>query len=427
MFRIIFFWLVVILPFAAFCQSPDVTYMSNIKGIKLYRQGNQLGYPIISLNSNELLELHFDDLDGTVKNYYYTYQLCNSDWSPVDLSTFDYIKGFSQIRLNQYRLSSISQTKYVHYQAVLPDRNCVPSKSGNYLLKVFLDGDTSKLAFTRRVLVYEKLAEIGSKVVQPYNSELFKTHQKIEFQVSKGQLNVVNPVQQIKAVVLQNFRWDNAKVNIPPTFIRGNMMEFSTENNLVFPAGKEFRWADLRSFHYQSDRIAKADLLPGNINIYLQVDPERTQMRYLKFTDYNGFYFIESTEVSNPWWQTDYATVHFTFMPRNNVPYPGKNVFVVGEMNHYNLNDTSAMIYNAAKGVYETTLYLKQGYYSYTYVTKDTRSTTSVASVEETDGNYWETENDYTVLIYYRSLSGRHDELIGVSTINSLQSRRIGF
>lgn len=421
------FLLVFNLPVHSLAQRPDVTLMPNVQGIKLFVQGNQLGYPIISLNSSETLELHFDDMDGSVKNYYYTFQLCNADWTPVDLSTFDYLKGFSQVRLNQYRLSSISQLKYVHYQAILPDRNCVPTKSGNYLLKVFLDGDTSKLAFTRRVLVYEKLAEVGSKVVQPFNSELFRTHQKIEFQVNKGQLNVVNPMQQIKAVVLQNYRWDNAKVNILPTFIRNNMMEFSTETDLVFPAGKEFRWADLRSFHYQSERVAKADFLPGNIHVYLQPDPERTQMRYLKFTDYNGFFWIESTEVPNPWWQTDYATVHFTFMPTDNQPYPDKKVFVVGEMNKYNLDDTAAMTYNAPKGVYEKTLYLKQGYYSYTYVTKDARNPNSVASVEQTDGNYWETENDYTVLIYYRSLSGRHDELIGISTVNSLQSRRIGF
>lgn len=412
---------------SSFAQSPDITYMPNIQGIKLFLQGNQLGYPIISLNSSEALELHFDDIEGRVKNYYYTFQLCNADWTPVDLSTFDYLRGFSQVRLNQYRQSSVSQIKYIHYQAILPDRNCVPTKSGNYLLKVFLDGDTSKLAFTRRILVYEKLAEVGVQVLQPFNSELFKTHQKIQFQVNKGQLNVVNPVQQIKAVVLQNFRWDNAKLNVAPTFIRNNMMEFSTENDLIFPAGKEFRWVDLRSFHYQSERVAKAEFLPADINIYLQTDAERTQTRYLKYQDYNGFFFVESTEVNNPWWQTDYATVHFTFMPKNNIPFAGKKLFVAGEMNKYNMDDSSAMTYNATKGVYEKILYLKQGYYSYTYVTKDANATNNTTSVELTEGNYWETENDYTVLIYYRSLSGRHDELIGLSTINSLQSRRIGF
>jgi len=424
--RLLSFLLALSLSASSIGQAPDVTYMPNIQGIKLYLQGNQLGYPLISLNSSELLELHFDDLDANVKSFYYTFQLCNADWTPANLSTFDYLKGFSQVRLTQYRVAGISQTKYVHYQATLPDRNCVPSRSGNYLLKVFLDGDVNKLAFTRRVLVYEKLADVGLQVAQPFNAELFRTHQKVQFQVNKGQLNVVNPVQQIKAVVLQNFRWDNARVNIAPTFIRNNMMEFNNENELVFPAGKEFRWADLRSFRFQSDRVARVDNTPGNINVFLQPDGERTQQRYLKFTDYNGFFFIESTDVSNPWWQADYSTVHFTFVPRGNQPYPDKKVFVVGEMNTFNMNDTSAMTYNAEKGQYEKTLFLKQGYYSYTYVTRDAAKQNSEPMTEQTDGNYWETENDYTVLIYYRSLSGRHDELIGVSTVNSLNSRRIG-
>lgn len=426
--RLLPFLVFIFITATSFCRyNPDDILMPNIAGVKLFQQGNQLGYPIITLNSGEMLELHFDDLDGRVKNYYYTFQLCNADWSQVDLSTFDYLKGFSQVRLNQYRLSSLAFTKYVHYQATLPDRNCVPSKSGNYLLKVFLDGDTNKLAFTRRVLVVEKITEIGAQVVQPFNSELFRTHQKVQFTVSKAPANIVNPVQQVKAVVLQNSRWDNARMNIAPTFIRQNSYEFNSENDLVVAAGKEFRWADLRSFRFQSERVAKAEYNKDVSNVYLRPDGERNQQRYLNFRDYNGFYFVESTDASNPWWQGDYAAVHFTFTPTGNQPYPNKQVFVVGEMNHFNTSDTAAMTYNANDGVYEKTLYLKQGYYSYTYVTKEAGNKRAVAQTETTDGNYWETENDYTILIYYRSLAGRHDELIGVSTINSLNSRRIGF
>lgn len=114
---------------SSFTQNVDVTLQPNIQGIKLYLVGNQLGYPIMEVNNIGSLELHFDDLDGRVKNYYYTYQLCNADWTPVNLSTFDYLRGFSQIHLNQYRQSSISQTKYIHYQAVLPEKNCVDRKS----------------------------------------------------------------------------------------------------------------------------------------------------------------------------------------------------------------------------------------------------------------------------------------------------------
>jgi hypothetical protein len=427
MFRLLATLLFLNLSVLSNAQNPDVTYMPNIQGIKLFLQGNQLGYPIINLNSGDLLELHFDDLDTRVKNYYYTFELRNADWSPVNLSTFDYLKGFSQVRLNQYRISSIALAKYIHYQATLPDRNCVPSKSGNYLLKVYLDGDQNKLAFTRRVLVVDKIADVGVQIVQPFNSELFRTHQKIQFAVNMRQLNMVSPQQQVKAVVLQNYRWDNAKMNLPPTFIRSNSLEYNSEEQLVFPAGKEFRWADLRSFRFQSERIAKADYSKTNSEVFLQPDPERTQQRFMNFRDYNGFYWIESTDVSNPWWQGDYAAVHFTFVPNGNQPYPNKKVFVVGEMNKYNTDDTSAMTYNATQGVYEKTLYLKQGYYTYTYVTKDAGNRNTVSSTEQTDGNNWETENDYTVLIYYRSLSGRHDELIGIANINSLLSRRTGF
>jgi len=91
---------------------PDKIYANNIKTVKLFKVNNQESLPILSLNSNDQLELHFDDLDGTVKDYYYTYQLCNADWQPADLSPFDYIKGFTQGYLTQYRMSALAGTKY---------------------------------------------------------------------------------------------------------------------------------------------------------------------------------------------------------------------------------------------------------------------------------------------------------------------------
>lgn len=197
-------------------------------------------------------------MDVRVKYYYYTFQLCNQDWRPVNLSQFDYIKGFTQMRINNYRFSSIAYTRYTHYQAMIPDRNCLPTRSGNYLLKVFLDGDTSKLVFTKRLLVLNSKSTIGARVTQPFLPENFRTHQKIQFNVNISGLNTFSATQQIKVVVLQNNRWDNALTNIPPTFIRGTTLEYNTENT-VFPGGKEWRWLDLRDFRLQSDRVKTAD------------------------------------------------------------------------------------------------------------------------------------------------------------------------
>lgn len=398
---------------------PDSIYSSNIKTVKLFQQNNQESLPIINLNSADLLELHFDDLDGIIKNYYYTFQLCNANWSVADLNAFDYIKGFTQNRIIQARPSSISATKYVHYQATLPEKNCVPTKSGNYLLKVFLNGDEEQIVFTKRMYVVNNITAIGLQILQPFDNNLYRTHQKIQFSLSTAQLNIYNPQQQLKVAVLQNQRWDNALINVQPTFIRENSYEYNDENVFCFPAGKEYRWLDLRSFRFESDRIASRTEKDNGIDVFVKPEATRTADRYLYMRDMNGWYEITTTELVNNWWQTGYAKVHFTYVPTNNQPYAGKEVYIIGELTNNTVNANNKMEYNAQKGVYEKILYLKQGYYFYQYVTKDIQPKNAKPTFDITEGNYWETENSYAVFVYYKSFNGRHDELVGFTTANS--------
>jgi hypothetical protein len=399
-------------------RMPDEIYMNDIHSVKMFPQNNQLAPAILSLNSGDQVELHFDDVSGAPKNFYYTYQLCNADWSPADISVFDYLKGFVQNRVSQYRMSTVSTNKYVHYQALLPERSCVPVKSGNYLVKVFLDADTSKLAFTKRLLIVDNKVSIAAKVQQPFDPELLRSHQKVQFSVNTQQLNLLN-AQQAKVVILQNARWDNAISNIQPSFIRGNLLEYNAEQDCLFPAGKEYRWADLQSFRFESERIDRVDRNTTPITIYIKQDLERTTNRYAFYRDRNGWADIGTDDYINPWWQSEYAQVIFTFTPANNQPLPGKNVYLFGELTGNVANEASKMIYDSKNGVYQKMLLLKQVYYSYTYVTKDERNRLAKPDFSFTEGNYWETENDYTILFYYRSFSGRYDELIGISSINS--------
>src|SRR5688572_13488157 len=146
-YSVLFFLLSV--TFVANSQLADHIYSPNIRSVKLHKASDPYSYPIIRLNSVDDLDLYFDDLDADIKNYYYSFQLCNSDWTPSNLHFFDYIKGFQNIRITTYRNSSIAFTRYTNYYARVPDKNCSPSRSGNYLLKVFLDSDTSKLVFTK--------------------------------------------------------------------------------------------------------------------------------------------------------------------------------------------------------------------------------------------------------------------------------------
>lgn len=406
-------------------QTPDAIYSDNIKTPQLYPKGNQLAYPVLPLNSSDKLELHFDDLDGDVKNYSYTFQLCNADWTPALVSEFDYIKGFSQVRIDNYQYSSVSLTQYTHYQAVIPDPNCIPIRSGNYLLKVFLDGDTAKLAFTRRFLVTNAKVTIHSQMLQPMDFALSHTHQRIQFKFNTSEINPANPLDQIKVVVLQNYRWDNAMRDLRPTFYVGNSLEYNDENVCVFPGGREWRWLDLQSsFRFQSDRVQTANYGKNSTEIFMKPDGDRSTQNYTFYKDYNGYFFIQTTESLNPFYQTDYARVRFSYIPPGNTPYPDKDIYILGQFNGGliggALNDSTKMVFNAEKGRYELSFLLKQGYYSYSYVTIDRNDPDRKAAFDFTEGNHSETENDYTILVYYRAPGARADELVGINRFSSL-------
>ncbi|MEP7111251.1 MAG: DUF5103 domain-containing protein [Ferruginibacter sp.] len=404
-------------------KNPEAIFKKNIQAVRFHVYGDQQALPVYKLNSGDRLELHFDDLEANVKSYYYTYQLCDYAWQPVRLSPFDYIKGFTQQRISNYRFSSIAFTRYTHYQVILPEANSLPTRSGNYLLKIYLDGDTTKLAFTRAMLVLDPKSSVMAQFIQPFTPQYFKSHQRLKFTVSLDGLNAFNANQQVKVLVLQNNRWDNAQGNVFPTFIRGNALEYNTENNFVFPGGKEWRWLDLRSFRLQSERVEKADYSKDATKIFVKPDIDRTSQKYVYYQDLNGLYLVTTYETINPYWQGDFATVQFSYVTPTQAPYQGKDLYLFGQLTDYKLNDASKMHFNSEKGIYEGTQFLKQGYYSYGYMLVDQNNPEQQSELE---GNYWETENTYTILVYYKSFTDQSDQLIGIGKLDT-RTDRAGF
>ncbi|MBC8033665.1 MAG: DUF5103 domain-containing protein [Chitinophagaceae bacterium] len=421
--KLLFVLLTILTCYFPQAQIPDHIYAPNISSVKLYVAGNPLSYPMINLNGGERLELHFDDMDPTVRNYSYTFLLCNADWTPALINQFDYIKGFTQQRIMNYRTSSIAYRRYIHYQAMFPEQNSSPARSGNYLLKVFADGDTSKMLFTRRFLVVEDLVPVGAQIQQPFNGRYFRSHQKIQFSVNTQRLNLVNAMQQINVCILQNNRWDNYLRNIRPTFIRPGSLEFNTEEDALFPGGREWRWLDLRSFRLQSDRVAKAYYSSSRAEVLVVPDGDRSQQRFVLYKDNNGMFYNDVLDGINPFWQADYATAHFAYVPPGKTAFDGRDVYLFGELTGYGDHPAAKMNFNSRTGMYETSLLLKQGYYDYAYVTVEGNSGSFKPSFDFTEGNFWDTENNYTILVYYRALGDRSDKLVGISRLNTLTAR----
>lgn len=418
--------LFVCLMLAGQSQWPDHIYKPNIHSIKLFKYGDVYSYPVLNLGSNDQIELHFDDLDGEIKNYYYTFQLCNADWNPANIQAFDYIKGFQSNRISNYRISSIIPTRYTHYQAVLPERSMVPTRSGNYLLKVYLNSDTSKLAFTKRFLVVNNRMAVSAQVMQPYNGHLGRTHQRVQVNVNtaNAQINSISP-QDIKVAIVQNYIWQEASIIDRPTIFRGNYYEYSDESNTTFAAGKEWRWVNLRSFRLRSDRVQQiVDTSKTRTDIYVKPDAERYNQVYIYMPDINGLYTLQNDDGTNPYWQSDYAWVHFSFIPPSNRAFEGRSIYLFGELTNYDLNVDSKMLFNEDKGVYEKSIFLKQGYYNYSYVTLTDKKEAGVSpSFENTEGNYWGADNAYMIMVYYRPFGARADELLGFTRVNSVFQR----
>lgn len=414
------FLLMLLLGPAAFGQGSQTD--ENIRSIKLYRFGDQISFPAISLGDLNALELHFDDFDTRVKNYYYTFQLCNADWSPSMLRPFDYIKGFPNVRITNYRNSSITNYRYIHYQAQLPERTSYPNRSGNYLLKVFLDNDTSQVVFTRRFVVVENKANVAVQFLQPFSAQMFRSGHKINVTVTTdNRMQILSP-NDLKVVILQNNNWQSSIFIDRPTIYRGNYYEYSDEQITTMPAGKEFRWIDLRSLRLMSDRMQEIDTRKDTTEVFVKPDAPRGSQVYVYYRDINGSYTIETMENVNPFWQGDYAKVHFSFFPPGNVPIAGDDVYLFGEFTNYGADSSGKMNFNPDRGAYEKTMLLKQGYYNYAYVTMP-KGQKSFPDFSQTEGNYFATENSYVVLVYYRPFGARADELISISTLNSVFQR----
>ncbi|MDR6566826.1 MULTISPECIES: type IX secretion system plug protein [Chitinophaga] len=402
--------------------TPDHVYYNNIKSVKFNQSGDPLSLPMYTIGTGEKLELSFDDLDNDVKNYYYSFVLCNADWTPAQVNQFDYMRGFSETRILNYKLSSVSLQRYTHYSVQLPGTNSYPVKSGNYLLKVYLDSDTSQLAFTRRMFVVENKAGITGFIQQPIAPKLFRTHQKINFEVNTGALNIQNPFDQIKVVVLQNYRWDNALTKLKPQFINGNILKYNAEQDCIMPAGKEYRWIDLRSFRLQTERVQRSEYHSNSTDVFAVMDQERADKQYQFIKDINGKYYLATLDDYDPNFEGDYASVHFSFGAPE--PYAGYEMYIFGEFTNYELNNSNKLTYNGASRAYEGTIFLKQGYYNYIYGMVDKTTPNAKFSTDMTEGDHWETENNYTILLYYRALGGRSDELVSSITLNSILNRK---
>lgn len=397
----------------------DWNYKTNIQTVQLHESSFDANPAILELNSGNLLELSFDDLDFDKKSYSISFEHCTANWESSNLMPTEFINGFFEANILNYTFSTNTIQKYTHYTITFPQANINFTKSGNYIVYVYQDNDKEKLILTKRFMIFENKVTLLATTRQAMGNDEQYEKQHIDFSILNSNYELTNPFTDLKVIITQNNRWDNAVNDIKPTFVEPTKLTYSLDDKSTFNGGNEFRYFDTRSLRTYTERVNNIyrDSL-SKYHIELKTDELKTFKNYSFYNDINGSYLIKNKDmVGNPDYEADYAWVHF-FFPYDNAQSDG-NFYVLGKLTEWKTNKKNMLTYNYKKIGYECKLFLKQGYYNYNYVFLSDNKKGGDETL--TEGNHWETENDYTIYVYHRKRGTYYDQLIAVKRLNSMR------
>lgn len=395
----------------------DHVYIDGVKTVQFRLYGSPTSYPILNLDGSAILELTFDDLSEEVYDYTYEVVHCNADWTQSELTEMEYLKGFNNEVIRDYEFSINTLTKFINYRLSIPNQNLKITKSGNYLLHIYEDGDKELPVLTRRFMVVESLMQVIPQISRTGMVSDARTHQEIDFAVLHKDISINNPHAEVNVSVLQNGRWDNAITGLKPLFIKPEQLVYDYQGKISFPGGKEYRNFSTQSLKYKTEQVAR--IIEDKVDKYhiqLFSDIDRSIKPYIFMNDLNGRFFIDNDDrVVNSRLGADYAWVHFSLLADQE--FETGSVYLFGALTDWQLKEEYKMTYNEREKIYATKAFLKQGYYDYVYAFK--RGAGTATDFSELEGDSYETENRYQILVYYRPLGTRFDRLVGIGEVNS--------
>lgn len=406
-FIIISFLLVV---FKGVSQVHELDPPEEIKTITFKSNTNQSELPILELN--ERLYLEFDALNANEDDFYYVIEHFNYDWTKSRLMKSEYLQGLDNLRIVNYENSFNTYQIYSNYRLQIPNKQTRLKVSGNYLIKIFDQDD--ELVFSRKFMVYENLANVGLQIKRSRNVAYISSKQSVDFVISASNFRFNNPKETVNTVILQNNNLKTAISGLKPQYTIGNELIYKYNTETTFWGGNEYLYFENKDVRGTNLGVQFTDL-EDIYHSYLYLDIDRSNSSYTYNPDINGGFQITVLDRQNPSIEADYTVVHFSLRKPE---FFNKTVYVYGSYNNYALNELNQMRYNSVSGAYEIAIKLKQGFYNYKYVTVNDKNELEEGAI---CGNFYETENNFKVIVYYRDLGARYDRIVGMGEGTSTQ------
>ncbi|MGM9705840.1 MAG: DUF5103 domain-containing protein [Prevotella sp.] len=406
--RQFFFSLVLLMSIGMSAQRNEIL-STRIASLQVVAGDRWLSPPVMELKSDDRINISFDDLTHEYHRYVYRLEHCEADWSiSEDIFQSDYCDGFADGNTIDDCTESINTNiLYTHYSLRIPNDRCRIKMSGNYRVTIY-DENSGEEAATACFMVVEPVMNVQMVATTNTDVEINKTKQQISLQVNYGGIRITNPKHELKTVVMQNGRWDNAVINPQAQFFMPNGMRWSHNADLIFNGGNEYRKFETLDVTHTTMGLESVAWDGHDYNAYVWTDEPRPA--YVYDEDANGAFYIRNSDNIENDYGSEYLLVHF----RLKTPPTDNDIFINAVWTNDRFLPIYQMEYNAESKCYEKTVLLKQGYYSYQYLMR--KSDTEYVPVP-TEGNFCYTENKYQCLVYYRGVGQRTDRLVGYAQV----------
>lgn len=394
-----------------FSQIDEVNPPDYIKTIMFRGNTDESQLPILKLGEPLLLE--FDALTGTEPDFYYVIEHFNYDWTPSNLVKSEYLRGFDNQRIQDYKNSFNTYQIYSHYMLQIPNQQTKGLLvTGNYLMSIFNDDD--ELVFSRKFMIYEDLVTVGVDIKRSRDVKDIDTKQSVDIVINSRNINFNNPLENVKSLIIQNNNLNTSISNVRPQYLLGNQLIYKYTSETSFWSGNEYFYFETKDVKAANVGVQFIDL-KDIYHTYLFANTSRANQLYTYNPDINGNFVISAIDARDVSIEADYTMIHFALQ------YPeltdGSSIYVYGNFNNYALEPDNELQFNSETGLYEKSFRLKQGFYNYKYVVTDKNGVLNEGAIS---GNFYQTENNYKVLVYYRDLGARYDRLIGMGEGSSV-------
>ena len=380
----------------------------NIKTLTLTVDGDPTLPPYLAFGGRQYIDIEWDEMSHDYKRYRYHIDHCDWDWQPTDgIFESDYLIGMNDQLIEDYEKSFNTTQIYTHYRLRVPSKEIKLRLSGNYRVRIYEEDAEDEPVLEARFSFYEKEAGIVAQLSSNTDVDFNDSHQQMTLSIGYGALSIFDPERDLKVIIMQNRRWDSRVEGLVPNIRRANGIEFTHNRNLIFPAGNEYHRFEILDVHRTATGVDRIEWFEPYYHATLF--PAVIDHAYSYSEDQNGVYVVRSSDNYDDWTTAEYVIVHFFLeTPR----LQGGDVYVSGWWTGQTFNPDCKMEYDAVHQYYHAAILLKQGYYSYEFIQKD-------GLMQRTMGSFFETENEYEVLVYYRQQGSRYDRLVGFSMMHN--------